>query len=172
MIPNYWIFAPNFFNFEIIFALSVFETLFLIKVFNFSFHCSISLKYPVGKIWRSYDQGRDVAVVHSVRLEDPNHHGSLWVHTSEVVNILPRSGNINTTIQNHDGGEILITVSWSSFLFEVDDGWLNIGVRPICCVISEWVRNTYRPSYFSRRQQDLIQFLCTHHPIPSDTFPK
>ena len=37
VIPNYRIFAPNFFNFKIIFALSILENGVAPKVFNFSF---------------------------------------------------------------------------------------------------------------------------------------
>ena len=47
------------------------------------------------------------------------------------MNIPPGSGNTNTTIQNIEGEVVYFTVSRSGCLFEVDDGWLIIEVRPI-----------------------------------------
>ena len=54
-----------------------------------------------------------------------------------VINILPVSGNINTTIQTPDGEVVPVNVSWSGRLLEVDGGWLNSGVCPIFCISPE-----------------------------------
>ena len=63
--------------------------------------------------------------------------GSQWVYFSAVINILPRSGNINTTIQTPDGEVVPVTMSRSGHLFAVEDGWLNSGVPLIRCVSTE-----------------------------------
>ena len=125
-----------------------------------------------GKIRRLSDRVQNIAVVCSVILWHCGCDGFLWFHPSAVINILPGSGNINTTIQNPDGEVVPVTVSRSGCLLEVDDGWLNSGVCPIWCVSTDCVNNTYRPSYFSSWQQDLGLLFCACHPIPSDTFPK
>ena len=93
-----------------------------------------------------------VAVVISVKLCDRGNNGSLWVHLSAVINILSGSGNIDTTIQTPHGEVVMVNVSLSGRLIEVDDHWLNIVVRKILCVSPECVRNTYRPSYLSSSQ--------------------
>ena len=41
VIPDYRIFAPNFFNFENIFALRIFENIPASKVFTFTLHCAM-----------------------------------------------------------------------------------------------------------------------------------
>ena len=64
---------------------------------------------------------------------------SLWVHPSTVINILPGYGNINTTIQTSDVEVVLVTVSRSGCLLELDYGWLIIGARPIYCFGRECV---------------------------------
>ena len=99
---------------------------------------------PVGKIRRPSDRVKDVSVARTVRLLDCRTDGSLWVHPSAVINILPVSGNISTTIQNTDVGVVAMTVSRSVCLVVVDGGWLNLGVRPIRYVSPEWVRYTYQ----------------------------
>ena len=48
VIPNYRIFAPKFFNFVIIFALSIFENFVASKVFAFRFHSVMPRRSPVG----------------------------------------------------------------------------------------------------------------------------
>ena len=54
---------------------------------------------PVGYIQRPDDWVEYVAVSCTFLLWDCGHDGSLWVHASAVINIMPGSGNINTTIQ-------------------------------------------------------------------------
>ena len=49
VIPNYRIFAPNFFNLKIIFTLSIFENVVVSKVFTFILFCSMLRSAPVGK---------------------------------------------------------------------------------------------------------------------------
>ena len=104
------------------------------------------------------------------------HDGSLSFHPSAVINITHKSGNISTTIQNYEGGVVLITVSWYGHLVEVENGWLNSGVHTILCVSPEWVCDNYqifyRTSCFSIRKRDLSQLFHIRHPIPIDTFPK
>ena len=141
-------------------------------VYTFTFHCSVPRRSPVGNIRRPDNQVKYVAVVCSVRLWDRGHNGSLWVHPSAVINLPPESGNINTTIQNPDGGVFLGTVSRSGLFLEVDDCLLNSGVRPILCVGPECVCYTYKPSYVSSQRQDLRRLFCDRHPILSDTFTK
>ena len=132
--------------------------------------------YHVGKIRRPVGRVGDVTFVFSDRLWDSGHNGSLWVHPSVVINILPISGNINTTIQTYEGEVVTITVYLSGILLEVEDGWFNSMVRVICCVIPEWVHNTYQvfyvPSYLNIWQQDLNRLFRTCHMIPSDTVLK
>ena len=71
---------------------------------------------------------------------------------------------------------VWITVYRYGSLLKVDDGWLNIGVRLIHCVIPEWVCDThwvfYSPSYFSGWKWDLRRLFHTHSYIPSDTVLK
>ena len=92
------------------------------------------------------------AVVFSVIIWDDGQDGSLWVHPSTVINIPPGSGKINTNIQTPHGEVVMVNVSLSGRLIEVDYHWLNIVVRKILCVSPECVRNTYRPSYLSSSQ--------------------
>ena len=103
VIPNFIIFAPNFFNFEIIFVLRILENFVASKVFSFTFRCAMPRQLPVGYIRRPADQFEDVTVARSVRLYYCGHDGSLWVHPSAVINILPGSGNISTIIQIPEG---------------------------------------------------------------------
>ena len=99
----------------------------------------MSQRSTVVEIQRLADQVKDFVVVHSVRLWDISHDGSLWVHTSVVINIFPGYGNINTTIQTPYGEVVPVTMSWSSRFIEVDYGCLNIGIHMIHCVSPEYV---------------------------------
>ena len=121
MIPNYIFFAPNFFNFEIILALIIFENFVASKVFTFTFHCAMPHRYPVYGIRHTADQVEDLAVVCYVRLWDRDQDGYLWVHPSVVINITPGSGNISTNIQTTKGKVVLITVSCYGLLVDVVD---------------------------------------------------
>ena len=94
-------------------------------------------KSPVGKIRCPDDRVENFSVALTVRLWDCGHDGSLWVHTSAVINITPIFGNISTTIQNTEGKVVPITVSQYGCLVEVDGGWLNSGVVTICFVSPE-----------------------------------
>ena len=127
---------------------------------------------PVVKILHPADQVKDVSVVRSVRMWDCGQYGYLWVHPSAVINILPGNGNINTTIQIPYREVVLVTVSRSGRLIEVEDGWLNSCVIPIFCVSPERVCDTYRPSYFSSRKQDFSRLFHACNLIPSYTFLK
>ena len=51
LIPNYRNFVLNFFNFEIIFALIIFEKYVATKVFTFFFFCAMPRRSPAGKFW-------------------------------------------------------------------------------------------------------------------------
>ena len=175
VIPNYRFFASNFFNFGIVFVLIIFETSVASKVWTFTFHCSVPRQGPVGQIWCPADQVGDVKVVCSFRLWYRGHDGSLCVHPSTVIDILPGSGNISNTIQFPKGGVFPITVSWSGLLVEAVNGWLISGVRPTHCVSPELIRDAHRvfyaPSYFSSWQRGLSRLFHTRHSIPSDIFP-
>ena len=131
MIPNYIIFSPIFLNIGIIFALSVFENYATSKVFTFAFNCCMPRRAPVVKIRRPDYRVKYVAVVCSDGVWDCVHNGSLWVHTSAVINIPPGSGNINTTIQTPYGGVVPVTISLFGLLLKVENCWLNSGVRPV-----------------------------------------
>ena len=171
---KYRIFSAKIFNFKIIFTLRISFFLFP-QGLTFTFLCAIPLQYPVGNIQRSADRVEYFTVAFNVRLWDHDHNGSLWIHPTAVINILPWSGNISITIQNMERELVLITFSWYNFLVGVDGSWLNSGVCPICCTSLKWVRNTYhefyRPSYFSW-QQDLGRLFYNHRHIHSDTFTK
>ena len=93
----------------------------------------MSHKSPVGKIRRPDDRVENFSVALTVRLWDCGYDGSLWVHTSAVINITPIFRNISTTIQNTEGKVVPITVSQSGCSVGVDGGWLNSGVVPIFC---------------------------------------
>ena len=124
VIPNYRIFATNFFNFRIIFALIIFENVVASKVFTFTFCCAMPWIDPVGEI-RSPDGGvKDVSFSGTVSLWDYGSDGSLWVHPSAVINIPPRSyaSNISTNIQTSEWELVSITLSLSSFLVGLDNG--------------------------------------------------
>ena len=88
-IQNYRIFAPNFFNFEIILALSIFENYVASRVFNFTFFCAMIQHTPVGKIRRPSDWVKYV----EAPLPGPGNmwayasHGSRWVHTDDIISI-------------------------------------------------------------------------------------
>ena len=56
-------------------------------------------KFPLVNIQRYSDGVEDIAVDCSVRLWDHGDNESMWVHPILVINILPGSGNISTTIQ-------------------------------------------------------------------------
>ena len=83
---------------------------------------------PVGEILNLADEVKYVAVV---RLCDCGLDFLLSVHHSAVINILPGSGNINTTIKTPDGEVLLVTVSQSGHFLEENNYWLNSGVYPI-----------------------------------------
>ena len=56
MIPIYRMFAPNIFNFKIVFALSIFENVVASKVFILTFFCAIPLQAEAlllgpGNLW-------------------------------------------------------------------------------------------------------------------------
>ena len=90
-----------------------------------------------GKIRRLSDRVQNIAVVCSVILWHCGCDGFLWFHPSAVINILPGSGNINTTIQNPDGEVVLVLLSWYSHLLEVDYGWLTSGILTSYCFSPE-----------------------------------
>ena len=82
MIPIYIIFAPKIFNFEIIFAVSIFEFFFASKVFHwvftFTFHCDMQKQAPILEIQTPDEQVEDVPVFLSNRLLDSGHDGSRY----------------------------------------------------------------------------------------------
>ena len=130
----YGIFAPNFPPSGLFSHSTILRMLLPLRFplgFNFNFNCSMRRRAPVCKIERLSDQVEDVSVAHPVRLWYLGHNWFLWVHTSAVINNLPIYGNINTTIQTVNGEVVLVTVSRSIHLLDVDDDWLNIKVCPI-----------------------------------------
>ena len=94
---------------------------------------------PVGEIRSSAEQVKYVAVVCSVRLWDFVPDGYLWVCPSWGIDNLPRSGNINTTIEAPNREVVPFNVSQFCRLLEVDGGWLKSGVRILCNVRPERV---------------------------------
>ena len=75
--PKLHIFAPNFFNFEIIFALRIFETFVASNVFTFTFCWAMTWRARVGNIRRPADWGKDVTAL----LPSTD---NLWVWASNV----------------------------------------------------------------------------------------
>ena len=124
VIPNYRIFAPNFFYFKIIFALSIFENVVASKVFTFTFFYAMPRQSHVGKIRSPGDKIKYVTVALTVRIWERSCDSSLWFHPSWVINIPSGSAtlNISTTIQTPEGGVVLIKFSRSICLVGVDDG--------------------------------------------------
>ena len=54
VIQIYRIFAPNFFNFKNIIALSIFENAVVYRIFTLGFCCAMARRAPVWEIWRPY----------------------------------------------------------------------------------------------------------------------
>ena len=113
VIKNYRIIAPNFFNFKIILALSIFENAVASRVFDFNFRCAMPWRAPVGEILRTYERVKYIKSPLSgpVNLRDYASDGYWWVHTDVVISITPKSNSshFSTTIQTTKG-DILITV--------------------------------------------------------------
>ena len=114
-----------------------FQRFFALKVFTFTFHCTIPQKSPICDIRSSDERIKYFKVACTVRIWDRGHDGSLWVHPSAVINIPLGSGNISTTIQTPKGEVVPVTVYRYSCLVWVDDDWLNCGVCQIFCVNPE-----------------------------------
>ena len=135
-------FAPKFFNIEIIFALSIliivlslrFSNRFPVSIF---FRCAMPRQDPADDIQRLADQVEDVAVIFSVRLWGRGHNGSLWFNFSEFINILTGSGNINTNNLTPDVEVAPVIMYRSGRLLEMGNGWLTSGVCTIHCVIPD-----------------------------------
>ena len=126
VIPNYRFFAPNFFNFKIIFALSIFENVFADRVLTSTW--IMLLPIIVGEIQHLLEWEAPQNVIIRNYISD----GSLWVHPSAVINILPilSTSNISTTLQTPKGEVVLITVYPYGCLVGVDDYWFNSKVVP------------------------------------------
>ena len=174
VIPNYTIFAPNFFNFKIIFALSIFEIVVASKVFAFNSCCTIPQWDPVCEIQRPDYGVKDNTVDSTVRLWDCGYDGYLWVHPSAVINITTKLSalNISSNIQTTKEEVLPITVSPYGCLFGVDNCWLNIQVVPIRFLITEGVRNSYWyffRTFYLNRQWYLRRSFCDH--IHRGNFP-
>ena len=160
-------FCAQFFNFKIIFALSILENVVTSNFFTFAFTfcCAMQRRDPVGEILRPTDGVKDSAVSCIVSIWDYSSDRPLRVHPSAVINILPVSSalKISTTLQIPEGGVVLITMSSSSQLVGVGNGWLNSWVVPTRSVSPEGVHDSFRelsrPSSFDR-QWDLIRLFC------------
>ena len=111
-------FLPNFFNFKIIFALSILENIVASKFSTFTFFCDIPQHDPSGDIKRPADGVEDITVARTVSLWDYGSNGYLCVHPSAGINVPPGSSasNIINTIQNTIGVLVLITVCLSDHL--------------------------------------------------------
>ena len=127
----------QFFNLKIICALSIFENVVASKVFAFTFVCAMLQKSPVGEIQHLDDEFEYVVVACTARLWYCGHNGYLLVHISAVINILPGSVNISTTIRTPKLEVFPITLSHSGRLVVVGYGRFNSGFYPI----SVWVLN-------------------------------
>ena len=99
--PKLQNFCSQISNFNIIFVLSIFENVFASKTFIFTCCFAMSQWEPIRNIRLPSDKVEYVSVAYTVRLWDCGNDGYLWVHTSAVINIPPRSGNSSTTIQTH-----------------------------------------------------------------------
>ena len=84
VIPNYIIFAPNFFIFKIIFVIRIFEIFVASKVFTFIFCCAVPRLAPVGEIQRPYEKLKYVESLPPgpVNLWLWGSNGSWWVHSN------------------------------------------------------------------------------------------
>ena len=94
VIPNYRMFAPKVFNFENIFALSIFD-FFASKVFIFTFNCAMPRRVPICDILKPSDWVIYVTVDHYGlgNLWAWASDGSQWVHSNFFIRVLP---GINT----------------------------------------------------------------------------
>ena len=102
-------FVPNFFNFKIILASSIFENAVASRVFNFTYFCTMPWWTFVGKI-RRYPDGVEATL--PVNLWDYASGGSQLVHTDAVITINPKSSSshFSITLQT-DKGYVLSTKS-------------------------------------------------------------
>ena len=146
VIKNYRISAPNFFNLEIIFALSIFENVVASTVFIFALCCAVPRIFPVSEIQRTADGVEYVTVSLTVSLWGYGSYGSLWIRPSAVINIPPVSSTskISNTIQNPEGGLFPITVSPYGWLVGVYNGLLNIWFVPVQSVIPKGLYDSYQ----------------------------
>ena len=137
VIKNYRIFAPNFFNFKNILALSIFENVVASKVLTFNFRCIMSQCAPIGDIWRpsiKYYEDPDVswwynltAIPADTGIPSNSRNtiqtgntgayapdGSRWVHRHSISCVPPKVNiNLITNFYFSEGG-ILIIVSPSN----------------------------------------------------------
>ena len=162
VIPNNRIFAPNFFNLNIIFALSIFEKNYISsKVFTFTFFCAIPRQAPLGKIWRPYDKVEYVIDP----LPGPGNlwvwysNGSWWVNSNTVILVLPKINTHFVIIFPTPKGEFPITFS----LYINESTWLVLMHDELVDQPRITYCNIFRPySYF--RQLD------TFNPIAVGVF--
>ena len=162
VIPNYRFFAPNFFNFKIIFAFSIFDNVVASQVFHCHFPLWHAMYIPCRwdlKSWLTIKRCCSCLLCYTMGLWSQG----VCVGSSQCnINIPPVSGNISTTTQNPEGEVIPITVSHYFCLVEVEGGCLNSRIHPIFCVSPEQVHDThqvfYRPFYFSSWQWYLSRF--------------
>ena len=95
VIPNFRTFVPNFFNFKIIFALTIFENFVASKVFTFNFRCTMPWQSPVGKAQNPDYQVEDVEapITGPGNIWAWDYYGSWWVHPNFVIRVPPKIKN-------------------------------------------------------------------------------
>ena len=115
VILNYRIFAPNFFNFNIIFAFSIFGNFVASRIFTFTFFYAMPQQAPVGKILNTSDQVEDVAhpLPGPVNMWEWPSNGSWWVYSNLVICVPPKIKSRFITTFPTPEGEVPITFSRS-----------------------------------------------------------
>ena len=154
VIPNVIFFSPNFYNFQIMFALRIFGNVVASKVLTFTFRCAIQ-KYPVGKIWLPAEW---VEYVSSTLTSPGNlwvwdYDGSRWVHYNFVIRVPPKINTHFVTTFTTAEGEVLITVSTSingsARLVSTHDEIVN----QLCTTYCEIFR-----TYIYLRQREMLHY--------------
>ena len=133
------IYVLNLFNFNFFLVPSFFENIIANRFLNSP--CIMTRRVPVDKIWYSLEG----ETPHTINIRDCGSDGSLWVHLSAVISILPEppTSNISTTLQTIEG-KLTITMYPLNCLIGVDNGLLNSQVVPTRSVTPEGVHDSYQ----------------------------
>ena len=150
-IPSYRIFAPNYFNFGIIFALIIFEIFVASKVFTFTFFCAMPRQAPVVDIRVPSDGDKDSEAPLSgpINMWAWDSNGYWWVHSNSVINVPPEINTQFVTTFPAPKGELPMTlypfINGSTLLVSIHN---EIVAQP-CTTY----REIFRPHSYRQQQE-------------------